>query len=101
MSDKGTQRKVGARQKPRGQQTGFAGTPDQNRQEMEKTPAVRGRRKRANKLAADASEQHIATGATTPSTNVPSVPAAIPPVKGDTGGERVFKRRLARRRAAG
>lgn len=101
MAVKAAQRKVGVPQKRRGQQTGFAGNPDQNRREMEKTPAVRGRRKRANKLAADTSEQHIATGATTPSTNVPSAPATIPTVKGDTGGERVFKRRLARRRAAG
>jgi hypothetical protein len=99
MAVKAAQRKVGVPQKRRGQQTGFAGNPDQNRQEMEKTPAVRGSRKRANKLAADASEQHIATGASTPTTNVPSVPAAIPPVKGDTGGERVFKRRLSRQRA--
>jgi hypothetical protein len=98
MAVKADQRKVGAPRKPRGQQTGFAGNPDQNRQEMDRTPAVRGRRKRANKMAADVSEQQIASGATTPSTNVPSVPAAVPQVKGDTAGERVFKQRLAKRR---
>ena len=94
------QHKTGIRKKPRGQQTGFAGNPDQNRQEMENTPAVRGRRKRANKMAADASEQHIATDSTKPSTNAPSVPAVVPQMKGDTGGERIFKRRLARQRAS-
>jgi len=31
----------------------------------------------------------------------PSVPAAVPQMKGDTGGKGVFKRRLARQRAAG
>ena len=92
------QHKVGTPEKPRGQQTGFAGNPDQNREEMEKTPAVRGFRKRANKLAADTSEQHVATDAAKPSTNVPSTPAAIPQVKGDTGGERLFKRRLKHQR---
>ena len=32
------QHKVGTPLKPRGQQTGFAGNPDQNREEMKKTP---------------------------------------------------------------
>jgi hypothetical protein len=100
MTLKREQHKVGIPQKKRGQQTGFAGNPDKNREEMEKTPAVRGRRKRSNKMAADASEQHIATDATKPSTNVPSVPAAVPEVKGDTGGERAFKQRLAKSRRA-
>jgi hypothetical protein len=66
------QHKAGIPPKPRGQQTGFAGNPDQNRQEMEKTPALRGRRKNANKMFGDASEQHVATDATKPSTNSPS-----------------------------
>lgn len=101
MPLKKDQHKVGAPLKRRGQQTGFAGNSDQNRAEMKNTPAVRGHRKRANKLAADSSEQHVASDATKPSTNVPSVPAAVPQVKGDTGGERAFKRRLARRRGVG
>src|ERR1043166_753514 len=54
------QHKAGIPPKPRGQQTGFAGNPDQNREEMRKTPALRGRRKRANKMFGDASEQHVA-----------------------------------------
>ena len=66
------QHKAGIPPKPRGQQTGFAGNPDQNREEMEKTPALRGGRKSANKMFGDASEQHVAGNAATPSTNAPS-----------------------------
>ena len=63
------QHKAGIPPKPRGQQTGFAGNPDQNREEMKKTPALRGRRKKENKMFADASEQHTGGNAVTPSTN--------------------------------
>jgi hypothetical protein len=68
------QHKAGIPPKPRGQQTGFAGNPDQNREEMKKTPALRGRRKKENKMFADASEQHVGGSAVTPSTNSPSTP---------------------------
>ena len=98
MASHKDQHKVGTPEKTRGQQMGFAGQPDQNREEMDNTPALRGRRKRANRMFADVSEQHIASDATKPSTNSPSVPAAVPQVTGDTGGERAFKRRLAKRR---
>ena len=66
------QHKAGIPTKPRGQQTGFAGNPDQNREEMNKTPAVGGRRRKENKMLADASEQHVAGNSATPSTNAPS-----------------------------
>ena len=66
--------KVGTPEKPRGQQTGFAGNPDQNREEMENTPALRGRRKKTNKMFGDASRQHTGANAATPSTNHPSTP---------------------------
>lgn len=66
--------KVGTPPKPRGQQTGFAGNPDQNREEMKKTPALRGRLKDENKAFADESEQHTGGNAVTPSTNHPSTP---------------------------
>src|SRR5690349_10849819 len=66
------QHKVGTPEKPRGQQMGFAGTPDQNREEMDATPAVRGRRKNYNKMLSDASTQHIGSDSTKPSTNSPS-----------------------------
>lgn len=69
------QHKVGTPAKPRGQQTGFAGHPDQNREEMSNTPALRGRRKKANKMFADASRQHIASNPANPSTNAPSTVA--------------------------
>ncbi len=72
MASKKDQHKAGIPPKPRGQQTGFAGNPDQNREEMNKTPALRGRRKNANKMFGDASEQHVAGNPATPSTNAPS-----------------------------
>ena len=77
MGTRKDQHKAGTPQKPRGQQTGFAGNPDQNREEMEKTPALRGRRKKANKMFADSSEQHVAANAATPSTNSPSTVVKI------------------------
>jgi hypothetical protein len=72
VGTKKDQHTVGTPQKPRGQQTGFAGNPDQNRERMKSTPAVRGGQKRANKMAGDTSEQHIGGNAVTPSTNAPS-----------------------------
>jgi hypothetical protein len=74
MASKKDQHKAGIPPKPRGQQTGFAGNPDQNREEMKKTPAVRGQLKRKNKMSSDESEQHIGGNAVTPSTNSPSTP---------------------------
>ena len=74
MAKKKDQHKVGIPPKPRGQQTGFAGNPDQNREEMKTTPAVRGRMKKKNKMFSDASEQHVGGSAVTPSTNSPSTP---------------------------
>lgn len=74
MASKKDQHKAGIPPKPRGQQTGFAGNPDQNREEMKKTPAVRGHLKRKNKMSSDESEQHIGGSAVTPSTNSPSTP---------------------------
>jgi hypothetical protein len=47
----------------------------------------------------DASAQHIGSDPITPSTNSPSTPAMNTRVKGDSGGEKVFKRRLAKKRA--
>jgi hypothetical protein len=96
------QHKVGAPAKPRGQQTGFAGNPDQNRQAMKETPALRGRRKSANKFFADKSAQQETGDAVSPRSNQPSTPAMNSAQhKGESGGERVFKRRLARGRKTG
>jgi hypothetical protein len=68
------QHKAGIPPKPRGQQTGFAGNPDQNREEMKNTPALRGRMKRKNKMFSDESEQHTGGSAVTSSSNSPSTP---------------------------
>lgn len=72
MGTRKDQHKAGTPTKPRGQQTGFAGNPDQNREEMEKTPALRGRRKKENTMFGDSSEQHVAANPATPSSNQPS-----------------------------
>ena len=101
MKSKKDQHKVGIPSKPRGQQMGTAGARDQNRGEMKDTPAVHGRRKRANKLTADKSAQHTAGDAVTPRTSSPSTPAMTAGKrKGETGGETVFKANLKKSRSA-
>jgi hypothetical protein len=99
MKAKTDQHKVGIRKKPRGQQMGTAGKQDQNRREMKATPAVRGVRKRSNKLAADKSAQHTGGDAVTPRTTSPSTPAMTSGKReGESGGETVFKARLKKSR---
>jgi hypothetical protein len=100
MKPKKDQHKAGIRTKPRGQQMGTAGARDQNRAEMENTPARRGRRINSNKMAADKSQQNIGGDAVTPRTTSPSTPAMTTGKrKGETGGETVFKSRLKKQRA--
>ena len=72
------QHKAGTPSKPRGQQTGFAGQPDQNRERKDDTPALRGVRKKGNRMFGDASEQHTGSDSVTPSTNRPSTPGMRP-----------------------
>ena len=99
MASKKDQHKAGISSKPRGQQTGFAGNPDQNREEKENTPALRGRRKAANKMFADTSSQHQATDAAKPRSNTPSIPAQQSGGHvGETGGEIAAKRRQAKKK---
>ena len=74
VGTKKDQHNVGTPEKPRGQQTGFAGNPDQNREEVDRTPALRGRRKKTNKMFADESRQQTGSSLATPSTNHPSTP---------------------------
>ena len=95
MSSKKAQSKVGRKPKPRGQQTGFVGNPDQNREEIKNTPALRGRRKAANKMFDDESQQQVGANPSAPSANSPSLPAAMPSgVKlGESGDEKAFKQR--------
>lgn len=78
MGSRKAQHKAGTPAKPRGQQTGFAGNPDQNRERKDATPALRGIRKKTNKMFGDASEQHIGGDSVTPSTNRPSTPGMRP-----------------------
>ena len=99
MRVKKDQHTVGTPVRPRGQQTGFAGRGDQNREEKDETPALRGARKSANKMSADKSSQHVGSDSTKPSTNSPSVPAMNVKAKGASGGETQFKQRLARKRS--
>lgn len=95
------QHKTGAPAKPRGQQTGFAGNPDQNRQAKKETPELQGLRESENKFFADKSAQQETGDAVTPRSNHPSTPAMNSAQhKGESGGEKVFKRRLARDRKA-
>jgi hypothetical protein len=98
MSSKKAQARAGRKSKPRGQQTGFAGNPDQNREEMKNTPALRGRRKAANKMFGDESRQQTGSDASKPRSNTPSLPAAMPSDTkvGEGGDERAFKQRQKR-----
>src|SRR5215213_8935176 len=95
MSSKKEQIKVGRKRKPRGQQTGFVGNPDQNREEMKNTPSLRGRRKAASRMFGDESAQQVGTDASKGRTNTPSVPAALPgnTKLGESNDERAFKQR--------
>ncbi|HEV2883323.1 MAG TPA: hypothetical protein VGW36_00605 [Pyrinomonadaceae bacterium] len=99
MSPRKDQHKVGIRKKPRGQQMGTSGAGDQNRKQKTETPAVRGLRKRSNKMAADTSAQHVGGDAVTPRTTSPSTPAMTADRrKGESAGETVFKTRLKQTR---
>lgn len=101
MRTKANQQKVGAPQKPRGQEMGRGSDADQNREAKAQTPALRGRRTAANKMFADKSAQQIGGDAVTPSSVSPSLPAAMPtgvPL-GETGGEKAFKRRQAKKKS--
>ncbi|MBA2339085.1 MAG: hypothetical protein H0V88_01710 [Pyrinomonadaceae bacterium] len=87
------QSKAGIPQKRRGQQMGDAANPDQNREEMNDTPSLRGRRADESEHFADESTQQTGSDAVTPRSNTPSVPAAMPAGEplGESGGERAFK----------
>ena len=98
MREKKDQHTVGSPIKPRGQQMGMAGNPDQNRVEAETTPAIRGRRPASNKMEGDGSHQQVTSDPTTPSHNAPSTPAMNVKPKSDAGGEAQFKKRLAKSR---
>jgi hypothetical protein len=92
------QRKVGAPEKPRGQEMGRGHDEDQNREAKADTPALRGRRKVKNEHFADQSTQHVGSDAALPRSNTPSIPAALPAGQplGQSGGEKEFKQRQKR-----
>ena len=103
MVNKKAQSKAGIAANRRGQQMGDersnSNTPAKQEEAKANTPALRGRRTDANKFFADESSQQTGSDAATPRSNTPSLPAAIPTgVKhGESGGERVFKQRQARK----
>ena len=100
MSSRKQQSKAGVPAKRRGQEMGDGSSgPDKASIEKEKTPALRGRRKEANKMFADNSSQQVGSDSALPRSNTPSLPAALPTgVKlGESGGETVFKRRQAQK----
>ena len=100
MPQKKDQHNVGSKAKPRGQQMGRAGAPDQNREQKKATPARSGGRMKANKMFADTSTQNIGGDAVTPESNSPStVTRQSGAHKGETGGETAFKARLKQKRS--
>ena len=95
-----TQAKAGVPEKRRGQQMGDERSkPSKTDEAQRETPALRGRRKAANKFFADESFQRTGTSGETPRDNSPSIAAAIPTGvrQGESGGEAEFK---ARQKAA-
>ena len=101
MANKKAQSRAGIAANRRGQQMGDERSNSAVKQEEaeENTPALRGKRKDANKFFADESAQQTASNAARPRSNSPSLPAALPTnvKKGESGGERVFKQRQARK----
>ena len=93
---KKAQAKAGVPAARRGQQMGDE-TSSRDKKEFaeEHTPALRGRRKAANKFFADDSSQQTGSRGEVPRDNTPSVPGAVPTNTklGDSGGEREFKQR--------
>jgi hypothetical protein len=102
MASRKSQSKAGVPAVRRGQQMGDERSGGASKQEESKaaTPALRGRRKDANKFFADDSAQQAGAEGDRPRSNSPSVPAALPTgVKlGEPGGERAFKRNQSKAR---
>jgi hypothetical protein len=101
MATKKAQSKAGIAANRRGQQMGDerSNSPNKLSEAKENTPALRGRRKAANKFFADDTQQAVGGNAARPRSNAPSTPAAVPTnvKKGESGGEKVFKQRQARK----
>jgi hypothetical protein len=101
MATKKAQTKAGIPARRRGQQMGDDKTNSPNKQNEAKqnTPALRGRRKDANKFFADDSAQQGGSDAATPRSNSPSVAAALPTgvKQGVSNAERAGKRLTQRK----
>jgi hypothetical protein len=101
MANRKAQSKAGIAANRRGQQMGDerSNSPVKQEEAEANTPALRGKRKDANKFFADESSQQAGSDAATPRSNTPSLPAALPTnvKKGESGGERVFKERQAKK----
>lgn len=101
MVSKKAQSKAGIAANRRGQQMGDERSNNSTMPEEAKanTPALRGKRKDANAFFADDSQQAVGGNAAHPRSNSPSLPAAVPTnvKKGESGGEKVFKQRQARK----
>src|SRR5919202_3623955 len=104
MATKKAQSKAGVPANRRGQQMGDEKTnsPNKPSESKQNTPALRGRRKEANKFFADDSQQAVGGNAARPRSNSPSTPAAVPTnvKKGESDGERAFKQRQAKKSKA-
>ena len=106
MASRKSQAKAGVAEQRRGQQMGDArstNAPAKQEQAEAQTPALRGRRKDANKFYADDSAQAAGSNAARPRSNSPSIPAALPTGKklGEPGGEKVFKQRQVKKGKTG
>jgi hypothetical protein len=106
MTSKKAQGTAGVPAQRRGQQMGderSTNVPAKQEQAEAQTPALRGRRKAANKFYADDSAQQAGSNAARPRSNSPSIPAALPTGKklGESGGEKVFKQRQAKKGKTG
>jgi hypothetical protein len=102
MVNRKAQSKAGIAANRRGQQMGDerrSNSPVKQEEAEANTPALRGKRKAANKFFADDSSQQTGSNAARPRSNSPSLPAALPTnvKKGEPGGERVFKQRQAKK----
>ncbi|HLL76505.1 MAG TPA: hypothetical protein VK421_14730 [Pyrinomonadaceae bacterium] len=105
MASRKTQAKAGIPAVRRGQQMGDAAktnNPNKQREAEADTPALRGRRKTENQFFADDSAQQAGSNDARPRSNSPSIPAALPTGTklGESGGERAFKQRQPKARAA-
>jgi hypothetical protein len=105
MANRKAQSKAGIPANRRAQQMGDerSNSPVKQEEAEANTPALRGKRKDANEFFADESAQQAGSDAATPRSNTPSLPAALPTnvKKGESGGERVFKERQARKGSKG